>query len=62
MFIALMITYYVCCMQPVILWELSDNMVPYYEKFPIIDAVTMGTGVLGMHIEFLNSTAHATQE
>lgn len=35
------------------LWELSDNMVSYYEKFPIIDEVAMGTGMLGMHVEFV---------
>lgn len=35
------------------LWELSDNMVPYYERFPIIDSVAMETGVLGMHVEFV---------
>lgn len=34
------------------LWELSDN-VSQYEKLPILDAVAMGTGVLGMHVYLL---------
>ncbi len=38
------------------LWELSDNMVSY-EKLPILNAVAMGTGVLGMHVQFAYSAA-----
>lgn len=32
-------------------------MVSYYEKVPILDAVAMGTGVLGMHVQFVYSAA-----
>lgn len=49
---------YMCCLQSVVLymrglWELSDNMAPYYEKLLILNDAAMETGVLGMHARFV---------
>lgn len=46
-----------CCSAHEGLWELSDNMASYEEKLPILDAVAMGTGVVGMHVWFVYSAA-----
>lgn len=43
-------------------WELSDNTVSYYEKLSILDAVSIGTGVHGMRVQFVYSAAISTQK
>lgn len=59
-FIALMVIFYICCLQPVFLYmrdcgNYQTTWSCIMKNYPILDAVAMGTGVLGMHFQFVYS-------